>query len=108
TPPAARRNEPLLLALTADGRIASETAFERLRQGVASVTDCFVFCHGWLYDAEEARREGTRFSALLDAALHPLGDRAVPLHVTLHWPSKPFADPDLTRGDGAGSLWPEL
>ncbi len=26
----------------------------------------------------------------------------------LHWPSKPFADPDLTRDAPAGGLWPEL
>src|SRR5437762_10989726 len=74
----ARRDEPLLLVLTTDGRIASEAAFERVQKRVPSITDCFVFCHGWLYDAEEARREGARFSALIDAALRPLGDRAAP------------------------------
>ena len=104
----ARRDEPLLLALTADGRIASEAAFERLQQRVASITDCFVFCHGWLYDEHEARREGARFFALLDAALHALGDRVAPFHLVLHWPSKPFTDAGLTRGDGADGLWPDL
>ncbi len=40
--------------------------------------------------------------------LAPLRERVSPLRVGLHWPSKPFADPDLTRGAPAGGLWPEL
>ena len=36
---------------------------------VRSITDCFVFCRGWLYDEGEARREGARCLALLDRTL---------------------------------------
>jgi hypothetical protein len=32
----------------------------------------------------------------------------VPLRVGLHWPSKPFADPELTRSVTGDGLWPEL
>jgi hypothetical protein len=83
---------PIVLPLTRDGRIADAAALELFEQQAQAATDCFVFCHGWLYDEAEARREGRRFFALLDGALAPLRDRVRPLHVILHWPSKPFAD----------------
>ena len=81
-------------------------------------SDCFVFCHGWLYDQAEAQQEAARFFALLEAALAPLRGRITPLRVALHWPSKPFADPELTRhsrltrhstlarGTDHAGLWP--
>jgi hypothetical protein len=67
-----------------------------------------VFCHGWLYDEVEAQQDAARFFTLLDDALAPLRERVLALRVGLHWPSKPFADPDLTRGAEGDGLWPEL
>jgi hypothetical protein len=97
------------LTLTKDGRLANEAQVARLEKFAASATDCFVFCHGWLYDEAEARQDAARFFALLDSVLAPLGERVVPLRVGLHWPSQPFADPELTRGVAGGDeLWPEL
>jgi len=106
--PLPRRLDVLPLTLTKDGRLANEAQVERLAKAAASATDCFVFCHGWLYDEAEARQDAARFFTLLDGVLAPLRERIVPLRVGLHWPSKPFADPDLTRGAPAGGLWPEL
>jgi len=102
-----RRLDILSLTLTKDGRLAKEAEVERLGRAAASATDCFVFCHGWLYDEAEARDDAARFFALLDAVLAPLRDRVVPLRVGLHWPSKPFVDAGRTRDTGGG-LWPEL
>ncbi len=99
---------PLLLSLHADGRIASHAALDRLAELIHHVTDCFVFCHGWLYDAAEARVEAARFFGLLDVALQPLGDRVVPLRVAIHWPSKPLGATELTRLSSGAGLWPEL
>ncbi len=67
-----------------------------------------MFCHGWLYDAAEARRDASRFFALLEAALLPLRDRVVPQLVAVHWPSKPFADETPATETCASGLWPEL
>jgi len=106
--PLPRRLDVLPLTLTKDGRLANEAQVERLAKLAASATDCFVFCHGWLYDEVEARQDAARFFTLLDGVLAPLGECIVPVRVGLHWPSRPFADPDLTRGALTGGLWPEL
>ncbi len=108
TAPPPRRVDVLPLTLTRDGRLANDVQLERLAKAAGSATDCFLFCHGWLYDETEARQEAGRFFALLDGVLAPLGQRIVPLRVGLHWPSKPFADSALTRETGAAGLWPEL
>ena len=96
------------MTLTKDGRLANEAQVARLEKFAASATDCFVFCHGWLYDEAEARQDAARFFTLLDGVLEPLRERVVPLRVGLHWPSKPFADPELTRGAADDGLWPWL
>ena len=96
------------LTLTKDGRVASGVQLERLAKAAGSATDCFLFCHGWLYEEAEARQEAARFFALLDGVLAPLRERIVPLRLGLHWPSKPFADRGLTGAAGATGLWPEL
>lgn len=71
--------------------------------------DCFLFCHGWLYDEAEARAEAWRFFALLDQALASVRDDVVPLRVALHWPSKPFGDPEPTQAERRDAgLWTEL
>jgi hypothetical protein len=106
--PSPRGLDVLPLTLTKDGRLANEAQLERLAEAAGAATDCFLFCHGWLYDEAEARQEAGRFFALLDGVLAPLRPRIVPLRVGLHWPSRPFADPDLTRGVADGGLWPEL
>ncbi len=106
--PRRRGLDVLPLMLTKDGRLANDAQLERLAKAAQSATDCFVFCHGWLYDEAEARQEAARFFALLDGALAPLRERVVPLRVGLHWPSQPFADPELTRGAADQGLWPEL
>src|SRR5437867_376254 len=99
---AARRAEPLLISLTRDGRLVDRASLDRVGAGLAGVTDCFLFCDGWLHHEAEAREEAARFFALLDIAMLPLGERVKPLHVALHWPSKPFGDVE-TPSDG-GSL----
>ena len=96
------------LTLTTDGRLARSVELERLARAAEGATDCFLFCHGWLYDEAEARQEAGRFFALLETVLAPLGDRIAPLRVGLHWPSKPFADPDPSPGATEQGLWPEL
>jgi hypothetical protein len=96
----------LLLSLTADGRIVDPAAFDRFERALrADITDCFIFCHGWLYDEGEARREAARFFAVMEGPLAPLRDRVAPLRVAVHWPSKPFGDPLREIAHG---LWPSL
>jgi hypothetical protein len=107
-PPPPRRLDVLPLTLTRDGRLANEAQLERLAKAAASATDCFVFCHGWLYDAAEARQDAARFFTLLDSVLAPIGERVTPLRVGLHWPSKPFADDARMRETAGEGLWPEL
>jgi hypothetical protein len=85
------------LTLTKDGRLANPGQLERIARATPAATDIFVFCHGWLHDETEARNEAARFFALLDVAMLPVRERVRPLHVVLHWPSTPFADPELTR-----------
>jgi hypothetical protein len=98
----------LFVPLARDGRLADARALDRLAARLSSATDCFLFCHGWLHDAEEARAEAHRFFALLEAALRPVGDRVAPVRVALHWPSKPFAGTDSGRSPSSPGLWPEL
>ena len=86
------RNDLLLLSLARDGRVTNPRPLDGLQQRLPSVTDCFVFCHGWLNDQAEAREGAERFFGYLDAALNPLAERVAPLRVALHWPSKPFAN----------------
>jgi hypothetical protein len=95
------------VTLTKDGRLANQVQLQRLAKAAQGATDCFLFCHGWLSDEAEARLQSTRFFALLDSALARLRDRIVPLRVGLHWPSRPFASPELTRASEHG-LWPEV
>ncbi len=103
-----RAFDVLPVTLTKDGRLANEVQLERLAKAAGSATDCFLFCHGWLYDEAEARQEAARFFALLDGAMAPLRERVAVLRVGFHWPSKPFGDPELTRGAPGHGLWPEL
>ncbi len=78
--PAMRGREDLLmLSLRRDGRIVNPAAQEALRQWLPGTTDCFVFCHGWLNDATEARGAAERFFARLDRALRPVREPMVPL-----------------------------
>jgi hypothetical protein len=99
----------VFLSLRRDGHLVDESALEPLERALASATDCFLFCHGWLYDEADARAEAWRFFALLDQALASVRDGVVPLRVVLHWPSKPFGDPEPTRADGRDvGLWPAL
>ena len=92
------REDLLLLSLRRDGRIVNPAAQEALRQWLPGTTDCFVFCHGWLNDATEARGAAERFFARLDRGLQPVRERMVPLRLAVHWPSKPFADPEGEDG----------
>jgi pimeloyl-ACP methyl ester carboxylesterase len=104
TPATVSGLDVLLLPLSRDGRVADPIALDRLARRLPGVADCFVFCHGWLFDRAEARNEAATFFGHLDAAL---GDRARAsvLRVALHWPSKPFGD---ETESGAESLWPAL
>ena len=108
TPPPRHGLDVFPLTLTKDGRVANDVQLERLAKAAGSATDCFLFCHGWLYEEAEARQEAARFFALLDGVLAPLRERVALLRVGLHWPSKPFTDRALTADAGATGLWPEL
>jgi hypothetical protein len=103
-----RDGEVILLPLKPDGRLAHPGGIEIFEDRLARATDCFVFCHGWLYEQVEARDEATRFFALLDTALRPLGDRVVPLRLAIHWPSKPFAEPTTGRHSAGDQVSPGL
>ncbi len=81
----AARGADVFIAVTRDGRIADPLAWGRLERRLPAATDCFVFCHGWLYDTTEARQEAARFFALLDGALAPLGDRFGREHLGPLW-----------------------
>ncbi len=107
-PPPRRGLDVLPVTLTKDVRLVNDVQLERLAKAAGSATDCFLFCHGWLYDETEARQEAARFFALLDGVLAPLRERIVPLRLGLHWPSKPFADAALTRGTVPTGLWPAI
>jgi len=104
----AREREVLQLSLTPDGRLAHPAAVEALEEQLPRATDCFVFCHGWLYEQTEAREEAARFFALLDTALRPLGDRVVSLRLAIHWPWKPFAEPTIGRQSAGDQVPPGL
>ena len=106
--PSRRGREIHLVTLAKDGRLVDGVQLDRVAKAAASATDCFLFCHGWLYDAAEAQQESARFFALLDIVLAPLRARIVPLRVGLHWPSKPFADLPPTKATAAVGLWPEV
>jgi hypothetical protein len=120
TPPLTRRGTDVFIALTRDGRVVSEAALDRLGAAASAATDCFLFCHGWLTDEEEARLASARFFALLDTVLAPARERVVPLRLALYWPSKPFAAPEragpsrsprvngVARGAPGDGLWPEF
>jgi hypothetical protein len=109
TPAPPRRGLDILpVTLTRDGRLANTVQLERVAKAAMSATDCFLFCHGWLYDEGEAQQEAARFFALLDGVLAPLRARIVPLRLGLHWPSKPFAGAAETRVGATPGLWPEL
>jgi hypothetical protein len=93
-PRTARRqgSDVLSLTLTPDGRLRDEALIPRLLEAGRSATDCFVFCHGWPHDDDQAREEAGRFFALLDQAMAPLRDRVTPLRVALRWPARPLAE----------------
>jgi len=82
----------LFLTLTHDGRLRDEALIPRLLEAGRSATDCFVLCHGWPYDDDEARAEAGRFFGLLDQAMTPLRNRVAPLRVALRWPATPIPD----------------
>ncbi len=96
------------MTLTKDGRVADRRQLDRLARGAVSSTDCFLFCHGWLYDEAEAQQEATRFFALLDGVLALLRERVVPLRVGLHWPSRPFSEAREANDPVLTGLWPQL
>ncbi len=96
------------MTLTKDGRVADRRQLDRLARGAEAATDCFLFCHGWLYDEAEAQLEAARFFALLDGVVAPLRERVVPLRVGLHWPSKPFAGAARANDPVLTGLWPQL
>jgi hypothetical protein len=98
----------LLLALTRDGRLVNPRTLDTLEEQLPTATDCFLFCHGWLVDQAEARAGAARFFSLLDGALQALGDRVVPLRVAVHWPSKPFAEPEGGSRSAMDEVSPEL
>jgi hypothetical protein len=80
----------LLLSLAHDGRLTNPGALEMLHDRLATATDCFLFCPGWIADHLEARDAAARFFSRLDGALLPLRNRIVPVRVAVHWPSKLF------------------
>jgi hypothetical protein len=107
--PKTRTDRAILpLTLRRDGRLAQSVQLDRLAKAAATATDCFVFCHGWLYGEAEAAHEARRFFALLDQALASIRERVAPVHVALHWPSKPFADAELTRRGGDAPFAPVI
>ena len=102
-----RGREMILIPLTRDGRPAQPRALDALEDRLPAATDCFLFCHGWLYDEAEARQDAERFFAHLDGALRPLGERVAALRVAVHWPSKPFAEPEAGARNPGEALRPE-
>ncbi|MFQ5831027.1 MAG: hypothetical protein ACE5JD_18040 [Candidatus Methylomirabilia bacterium] len=98
----------LLLALARDGRVVREDMLENIELRLRSATDCFLFCPGWLERKAETKALARRFFAMLEGWLARVGDRVAPLGIALHWPSKPFADPELAPSVLDGGLWPEL
>jgi hypothetical protein len=95
-------------ATFAGSRLIEDDAVDRIKRSLPGVTDCFLFCQGWLSEPGEARHEAARFFAVLDGALAPLRDRVVPLRIALHWPSKPFGETGTARAGLDGVMWPDL
>jgi hypothetical protein len=92
---------------TEDNRRPSEQASDVLRGG--SVTDVFIFSHGWLHDKRKAKK---RYDAWV-RTMHGQQDLGVlrqqrpgfqPLLVALHWPSQPWGDQRSGRAFGAATL----
>jgi hypothetical protein len=98
----------LLLSLAHDGRLTNPRALEILQDRLATSTDCFLFCPGWLADHAEARAAAARFCSHLDEALLPLRERIVPLRVIVHWPSKPFDTASIENGGGEAECRPQI
>jgi hypothetical protein len=77
-----------------------------------TVTDLFVFSHGWNNDMAEARALNQNFFARVHAALQGPGgaglDRRRFAVLTVLWPSKRFADRDLIPGGAASLESPEV
>lgn len=86
-------------AVDATGVLTSQQAVNVLNGG--TITDVFIFSHGWLSDYPEAV---TRYTQWVGAMAACTQDRTkiqqvrpgfLPLLVGIHWPSLPFAEKEL-------------
>ena len=98
------------VSLDAQGRLATPTQ-DTLVSNVAggTLTDVFVFAHGWNNDAREAQMLTERFFREIELVLASpkVQPRAANLGVVgVLWPSKRWADEDLAPRGGAASVRP--
>lgn len=79
----------------------SDTLLERAR--TSSVTDVFMFCHGWKGDVPAAKEQYEKWMGAFMAS----DDRAkaatvfpgfTPLLIGIHWPSQPWGDEEIGGG----------
>ena len=90
-----------------DGDFANPDQAKALKAALqpGNPTDLVVFSHGWNNDMAEARRLCEKFLASfrkrLDAGVPGTADRKFAVAAVL-WPSKKFADQELTAGGAAG------
>lgn len=98
----------LLLSLAHNGRVTNPGVLEMVQDRLATVTDCFLFCPGWIADHVEARDAVARFFSRLGGALLPLRERIVPLRVAVYWPSRLFETSSFENGGAEAECRPEI
>ena len=99
--------------------LMSDRILRRLAADDAPVTDVFLLSHGWMGDIPAARKQYANWLEAMakceaDAArMRQVRPNFTPLHVGIHWPSKPWGDESFGEGgsfsvpiDGAASADP--
>lgn len=90
------------LEFTKDGNVFQQQQMDDILNGLAGVTDLLVISHGWNNDKNDAQQ---LYNGVLNSIRGQFGtskakDRTVAV-VGVFWPSKKFAEADLTPGGGA-------
>jgi hypothetical protein len=87
-----------------DGTLCSDKAIAKLKDG--TVTDVFIFSHGWMGDVPQAKIQYGNWIAAMAAcqadiaAMRQARPGFSPLLIGIHWPSLPFGDETLRAALG--------
>lgn len=95
------------LQFTRNGTLFNSEEVKALEAGLRqqSITDLFVISHGWNNDMNEARDLYKKLIAAISSQQKASGVSTGSFGVVgVLWPSKKFADKDLTAGGGSASI----